>query len=162
MNLFQKPTTMVEHGGDSEPVMETVEEDSREEEKENRILGIKVLAVIREAQQKHGLRYTLSVLTIFRVLFGSCKWAQTVKHIPVWYSYNKAYGYRFFKSIILEFLFSKKIKMGQNCFKAPHLIVVYTTPNIKFFLFSSMNLNFFFFTKKLIDILQNCSNINSY
>ena len=111
---------MVEHGGDSEPVMETVEEDSREEEKENRILGIKVLAVIREAQQKHGLRYTLSVLTIFRVLFGSCKWAQTVKHIPVRYSYNKAYGYRFFKSIILEFLFSKKIKMGQNCFKAPY------------------------------------------
>jgi hypothetical protein len=48
---------------ESEPV-ENVEEESREEEekenreeeKEIRILGLKVLAVIREAQQKHGLR----------------------------------------------------------------------------------------------------------
>jgi hypothetical protein len=51
---------------ESEPV-ENVEEENREEEekeyreeeKEIRILGLKVLAVIREAQQKHGLRYVI-------------------------------------------------------------------------------------------------------
>ena len=39
---------------------EKVEEssmDDLEEEKEARILNLKVLAVIREAQQKHGLRH---------------------------------------------------------------------------------------------------------
>jgi hypothetical protein len=35
---------------------EEEEKENREEEKEIRILGLKVLAVIREAQQKHGLR----------------------------------------------------------------------------------------------------------
>ncbi len=48
---------------ESEPVENVEEENREEEEKENReeekeirILGLKVLAVIREAQQKHGLR----------------------------------------------------------------------------------------------------------
>ncbi len=48
---------------ESEPVenvdeenREEEEKENREEEKEIRILGLKVLAVIREAQQKHGLR----------------------------------------------------------------------------------------------------------
>jgi hypothetical protein len=44
---------MTESGTDCEPTGV----ESMEEEKENRTLGLKVLAVIREAQQKHGLRY---------------------------------------------------------------------------------------------------------
>jgi hypothetical protein len=47
---------MVDNGGETEPVVETMEEENKEEEKENRIIGLKVLAVIKEAQQKHGLR----------------------------------------------------------------------------------------------------------